>query len=76
VLGAAGEATASLYDTDLRGALALVLGSEGTGLRRLTRELCDSLFAIPMAGEVSSLNVSVSAGICLFEAVRQRRLGH
>jgi 23S rRNA (guanosine2251-2'-O)-methyltransferase len=76
VLGAAGEATASLYDTDLRGALALVLGSEGTGLRRLTREHCDSLFAIPMAGEVSSLNVSVSAGICLFEAVRQRRPGH
>lgn len=76
VLGAAGEASASLYDTDLQGALALVLGSEGTGLRRLTREHCDSLFAIPMAGEVSSLNVSVSAGICLFEAVRQRRPRH
>ena len=76
VLGAAGEASASLYDTDLQGALALVLGSEGTGLRRLTREHCDSLFAIPMAGEVSSLNVSVSAGICLFEAVRQRHPRH
>lgn len=74
VLGAAGEATQSIYQTDLRGALALVLGSEGSGMRRLTREHCDSLFAIPMAGEVSSLNVSVSAGICLFEAVRQRSL--
>jgi 23S rRNA (guanosine2251-2'-O)-methyltransferase len=73
VLGAAGEATQSLYQSDLRGPLALVMGSEGTGMRRLTREHCDSLFAIPMAGEVSSLNVSVSAGICLFEAVRQRR---
>ncbi|MDR2214050.1 MAG: 23S rRNA (guanosine(2251)-2'-O)-methyltransferase RlmB [Pseudomonadales bacterium] len=73
VLGAAGEATQSLYQSDLRGPLALVLGAEGTGLRRLTREHCDTLFAIPMAGEVSSLNVSVSAGICLFEAVRQRR---
>ncbi|HWK55560.1 MAG TPA: 23S rRNA (guanosine(2251)-2'-O)-methyltransferase RlmB [Hyphomicrobiales bacterium] len=74
VLGAAGEAGQSIYQTDLRGSLALVLGSEGSGMRRLTREHCDSLFAIPMAGEVSSLNVSVSAGICLFEAVRQRSL--
>ncbi|MDR0779127.1 MAG: 23S rRNA (guanosine(2251)-2'-O)-methyltransferase RlmB [Pseudomonadales bacterium] len=73
VLGAAGEATQSLYQSDLRGPLALVLGSEGAGMRRLTREHCDALFAIPMAGEVSSLNVSVAAGICLFEAVRQRR---
>lgn len=72
VLGAAGEATQSIYQTDLRGPLALVMGSEGTGMRRLTREHCDGLFSIPMAGEVSSLNVSVSAGVCLFEAVRQR----
>ena len=72
VQGAAGEATQSLYKSDLRGPLALVMGSEGKGLRRLTREQCDSLFSIPMAGEVSSLNVSVSAGVCLFEAVRQR----
>lgn len=71
--GAAGEAEQSLYDTDLKGPVALVLGSEGKGLRRLTREHCDSLVAIPMAGEVSSLNVSVSTGICLFEAVRQRQ---
>ena len=74
IFGAAGEATQSVYQTDLRGPLALVMGSEGTGMRRLTRESCDTLFSIPMAGEVSSLNVSVSAGVCLFEAVRQRRL--
>ena len=72
VFGAAGEAEQSLYEADLTGPIALVLGSEGSGLRRLTREKCDGLVAIPMAGEVSSLNVSVSTGICLFEAVRQR----
>ena len=73
VLGTAGEAEKSIYQTDLKGPLALVLGSEGKGMRRLTREYCDGLFSIPMAGEVSSLNVSVSAGVCLFEAVRQRQ---
>ncbi|MDC0598232.1 23S rRNA (guanosine(2251)-2'-O)-methyltransferase RlmB [Gammaproteobacteria bacterium] len=72
VLGTAGEADQSLYQSDLKGSLALVLGSEGKGLRRLTREYCDALLSIPLSGEVSSLNVSVSAGICLFEAVRQR----
>lgn len=72
VLGAAGEATQSLYQSDLKGPLALVMGSEGTGMRRLTREHCDVLFSIPMAGEVSSLNVSVATGVTLFEAVRQR----
>lgn len=72
IFGAAGDAEQSLFDADLKGPLALVLGSEGSGLRRLTREHCDSLVSIPMAGEVDSLNVSVSAGICLFEAVRQR----
>lgn len=73
IYGAAGEAETSLYDTDLSGSLALVLGGEGKGLRRLTREHCDALMAIPLSGSVSSLNVSVAAGICLFEACRQRR---
>ena len=70
--GAAGEAESSLYAQDLTGPVALVLGSEGAGLRRLTREHCDFLVRLPMAGTVSSLNVSVATGICLFEAVRQR----
>ena len=70
--GAAGDAEASLYQADLRGPLALVMGGEGGGLRHLTRDLCDHLIHIPMAGTVESLNVSVAAGICLFEAVRQR----
>ncbi len=72
LVGTAGEGESSLYETDLSGPLALVLGSEGKGLRRLTREYCDILVSIPMRGTVSSLNVSVAAGICLFEAVRQR----
>ena len=72
VFGAAGEAEQSLYDLELRGPVAIVMGAEGRGLRRLTRESCDGLFQIPMQGEVSSLNVSVAAGISLFEAVRQR----
>ena len=73
ISGAAGEATQSLYEADLTGPRALVMGSEGKGLRRLTREHCDFLIAIPMAGAVSSLNVSVAAGVCLFEAIRQRQ---
>ena len=72
IYGATGEAETCLYDTDLSGSLALVLGGEGKGLRRLTREHCDGLAAIPLAGSVSSLNVSVATGICLFEARRQR----
>ncbi|MGD8546441.1 MAG: 23S rRNA (guanosine(2251)-2'-O)-methyltransferase RlmB [Thiohalophilus sp.] len=63
----------SLYDADLTGPLALVMGAEEKGLRRLTRETCDSLVKLPMAGTVQSLNVSVSAGICLYEALRQRQ---
>jgi 23S rRNA (guanosine2251-2'-O)-methyltransferase len=73
VYGAAGEAESTLYQTDLSGPLALVLGGEGKGLRRLTREHCDGLVSIPLDGSVSSLNVSVATGICLFEARRQRR---
>lgn len=72
IYGAAGEASSSLYQTDLKGPIAIVLGAEGTGLRRLTRESCDGLLNIPMSGSVSSLNVSVAAGVFLFEAVRQR----
>ena len=72
VMGASAEAPQSLYDLDLQGNTALVLGAEGSGLRRLTRERCDALFAIPMQGSVESLNVSVAAGIGLFEARRQR----
>jgi len=75
IYGAAGDAPQTLYEADLSGPLALVLGGEGKGLRRLTREHCDGLIAIPMAGSVSSLNVSVAAGICLFEARRQRAIG-
>ncbi|WP_337880482.1 23S rRNA (guanosine(2251)-2'-O)-methyltransferase RlmB [Rheinheimera sp.] len=72
VVGAAGETDSSIYQTRLTGPLAIAMGAEGDGLRRLTKELCDSLMKIPMAGSVSSLNVSVATGICLFEAVRQR----
>ncbi|MFT7288487.1 MAG: 23S rRNA (guanosine2251-2'-O)-methyltransferase [Halieaceae bacterium] len=72
VYGAAGEAEQSLYTTDLSGPLALVMGAEGSGMRRLTRELCDVLVNLPMAGSLSSLNVSVATGVCLFEIRRQR----
>ena len=73
VVGTAGEAEQELYAQDFTGAIALVMGAEGRGMRRLTRERCDYLVRLPMAGSVSSLNVSVATGICLFEAVRQRR---
>ncbi len=74
LVGTAGEAQASLYELDLTGPLALVMGGEEKGMRRLTRETCDALARLPMAGTVESLNVSVATGICLFEAVRQRSL--
>lgn len=73
IVGTAGEADHTLYQSKLTGPMALVMGAEGEGMRRLTREHCDELISIPMAGSVSSLNVSVAAGVCLFEAVRQRQ---
>jgi 23S rRNA (guanosine2251-2'-O)-methyltransferase len=72
VVGTDEQAEKTVFDLDMRGPMALVLGAEGEGMRRLTRETCDELVRIPMAGAVESLNVSVSAGVCLFEAVRQR----
>ena len=72
IVGTAGEADHTLFQSKMTGPLALVMGAEGEGMRRLTREHCDELISIPMAGSVSSLNVSVATGICLFEAVRQR----
>jgi 23S rRNA (guanosine2251-2'-O)-methyltransferase len=73
IYGTAGEATQNIYDCKLEGGIAIAMGAEGKGLRRLTREHCDELIKLPMAGTVSSLNVSVATGICLFEVVRQRR---
>ncbi len=74
ITGAAGEAEKTIYETDFKGSIAIAMGAEGEGLRRLTREHCDQLTKIPMTGTVSSLNVSVATGICLYEAFRQRTL--
>ncbi len=71
-IGASDDAPRTLYEADLKGPMALVLGAEGTGMRQLTRKTCDELVAIPMRGAVESLNVSVASGICLYEALRQR----
>lgn len=72
MMGTSLQATQSLYQVDLKGSVAIVLGREGSGLRRLTEEHCDILMQIPMFGVVESLNVSVAAGVCLYEATRQR----
>jgi len=74
LVGTADDADKTLYDADFTGPSAIVMGSEGEGLRRLTRECCDQLVSIPMAGAVESLNVSVATGVVLYEAVRQRGL--
>ena len=72
LVGTSDQATQSLYETDLKGAVAIVMGREGEGMRQLTEKECDFLVNFPMKGTVDCLNVSVSAGVCLYEAVRQR----
>jgi 23S rRNA (guanosine2251-2'-O)-methyltransferase len=74
IMGAAGEAEQTIYDMQLDMPLALVMGAEGTGMRHLTRQHCDFLVKIPMAGQVESLNVSVAAGVMLYEVFRQKRI--
>ena len=72
IIGTSDQASQTLYQADLKGPLALVLGAEGDGMRALTAKTCDALVSIPMRGAVESLNVSVASGVCLFEALRQR----
>ena len=72
VIGTSDAATKTLYQADLKGPIALVLGAEGAGMRQLTAKTCDDLVSIPMMGAVESLNVSVASGVCLYEALRQR----
>lgn len=75
IIGTSDDAPKTLYEVDLTGPTALVLGAEGDGMRQLTRKTCDELIGIPMMGAVSSLNVSVASGVCLYEALRQRGQG-
>src|SRR5574343_212166 len=72
VIGTSGDAPKTLYEMDLKGPVALVLGAEGDGMRQLTRKTCDELVSLPMKGAVESLNVSVASAVCLYEALRQR----
>jgi len=72
IIGTSDDAPRTLYEADLKGPVALVLGAEGQGMRQLTRKTCDELVSIPMRGAVESLNVSVASGVCLYEALRQR----
>ncbi len=72
IIGTSGDASKTLYQVDLKGPVALVLGAEGPGMRQLTRKTCDELVGIPMQGAVESLNVSVASAVCLYEALRQR----
>lgn len=74
ILGTSDKASGDLFQQDLTMPMALVMGAEGKGMRRLTEKHCDILLSIPMAGQVSSLNISVATGVCLYEAVRQRKL--
>jgi 23S rRNA (guanosine2251-2'-O)-methyltransferase len=74
IIGTSDAATQTLYQADLKGAIALVLGAEGDGMRQLTAKTCDQLVSIPMQGAVESLNVSVASGVCLYEALRQRQV--
>jgi 23S rRNA (guanosine2251-2'-O)-methyltransferase len=73
IIGTSDDAEKTIYDVDLKGPVALVLGAEGPGMRQLTRKTCDELVSIPMRGAVESLNVSVASGVCLYEALRQRK---
>ncbi|EEF78938.1 RNA methyltransferase, TrmH family, group 3 [Methylophaga thiooxydans DMS010] len=74
LVGTSGDSELSLFQAELKGSMAIVLGAEGKGIRRLTRDNCDQVVYIPMQGEAESLNVSVAAGVCLYEAYRQRHL--
>lgn len=75
LVGTADETDKAIYEQDLSGPIGIVMGAEGSGMRRLTSDACDFLVRIPMAGKVECLNVSVATGVCLFEAVRQRMMG-